>query len=59
MKFNQMWLVSVHRWLSTLHPFPDDASPGKVSADFKDGVLTVRLAKVAKAKPQQVEINVS
>ena len=39
--------------------FPDDASPGKVSADFKDGVLTVHLAKVAKAKPQQVEINVS
>jgi HSP20 family protein len=39
--------------------FPDDASPGKVSADFKDGVLTVRLAKVAKTKPQQVEINVS
>ena len=39
--------------------FPDDASPGKVSAEFKDGVLTVHLAKVAKAKPQQVEINVS
>ena len=39
--------------------FPDDASPGKVSADFKDGVLTVHLAKVAKAKPQQIEINVS
>jgi HSP20 family protein len=39
--------------------FPDDASAGKVSADFKDGVLTMHLAKVAKAKPQQVEINVS
>jgi HSP20 family protein len=39
--------------------FPDDASPGKVSADFKDGVLTVRLAKVVKAKPEQVEITVS
>ena len=38
---------------------PDDASPGKVSAEFKDGVLTVHLAKVAKAKPQQVEINAS
>ena len=38
---------------------PDDASPGKVSAEFKDGVLTVRLAKDEKAKPQQVEINVS
>jgi len=38
---------------------PDNASPGKVKAAFKDGVLTVRLAKDEKAKPQQVEINVS
>src|SRR5204863_9784733 len=38
---------------------PDDASPGKVTADFKDGVLKVHLAKDEKAKPQQVEINVS
>ena len=39
--------------------FPDDASPGKVSAEFKDGVLTVHLAKDEKAKPQQVEIKVT
>jgi HSP20 family protein len=39
--------------------FPDDASPGKVSAEFKDGVLTVHLAKDAKAKPQQVQVKVS
>jgi HSP20 family protein len=38
---------------------PDDASPGKISADFKDGVLKVHLAKDKKARPQQVEINVS
>jgi len=38
---------------------PDDASPGKVKAEFKEGVLTVRLAKDEKAKPRQVEINVS
>jgi HSP20 family protein len=37
---------------------PDDASPGKVSAEFKDGVLTVRLAKDEKAKPQQIEVKV-
>lgn len=38
---------------------PDDASPAKVSAEFKDGVLTVRLVKEEKAKPQQVEVKVS
>ena len=38
---------------------PDDASPAKVSAEFKDGVLTVHLVKDEKAKPQQVEVKVS
>ena len=38
---------------------PDDASPGKVTTDFKDGVLRVHLAKNAKARPQQVEVSVS
>jgi len=37
---------------------PDDASPAKVSAEFKDGVLTVHLVKSQKAKPQQVEVKV-
>jgi HSP20 family protein len=38
---------------------PDDASPAKVSAEFKDGVLTVHLTKTEKAKPQQVEVKVA
>ena len=38
---------------------PDDASPGKVSAEFKDGLLTVHLAKTQKAKPQQIEVKVA
>jgi HSP20 family protein len=38
---------------------PDDASPEKVCAEFKDGVLTVHLVKDAKAKPQQVEVKIS
>ena len=38
---------------------PDDASPGKVSAEFKDGVLRVHLAKDKKAKPQQIEVSVA
>ena len=38
---------------------PDDASPGKVTAEYKDGVLKVHLAKDEKARPQQVEVSVS
>ncbi len=38
---------------------PDDASPAKVSAEFKDGVLTVHLMKDEKAKPQEVEVKIS
>ena len=38
---------------------PDDANPARVSAEFKDGVLTVHLMKDEKAKPQQVEVKVS
>lgn len=38
---------------------PDDASPAKVSAEFKDGVLSVHLVKDEKAKPQQVEVKVA
>jgi HSP20 family protein len=38
---------------------PDDASPSKVSAEFKDGLLSVHLVKDAKTRPQQVEVNIS
>ena len=38
---------------------PDDASPGKVSAEFKDGVLTVHLTKTEKPKPQQIEVKIA
>jgi HSP20 family protein len=38
---------------------PDDASPGKITADFNDGVLKVHLAKNEKARSQQVEVRVS
>jgi HSP20 family protein len=39
--------------------FPDDASPSKVSAEFKDGLLTVHLAKTLKAKPTHIEVKVA
>lgn len=38
---------------------PDDASPAQVSAEFKDGMLSVHLAKTAKAKPQHIEVKVA
>lgn len=38
---------------------PDDADASKVSADFKDGVLKVHLAKDEKAKPKTIEVKVA
>ena len=37
---------------------PDDADDAKVAAEFKDGVLTVRLTKSEKARPKSVEVKV-
>jgi len=39
--------------------FPEDADESKVSAEFKDGLLTVRLAKSEKAKPRSVDVKVA
>jgi HSP20 family protein len=38
---------------------PDDADDSKVSAEFKDGVLTVHLAKSEKARPKSIEVKLS
>jgi len=38
---------------------PDFADPGKVDADYRDGMLRVTLAKKDEVKPKQVEIKVS
>jgi len=37
---------------------PEDADGSKVTADFKDGMLQVRLPKSVKAKPKAIEIKV-
>ena len=37
---------------------PDDADDSKVSAEFKDGLLTV-LAKSEKARPKSIDVKVS
>ena len=38
---------------------PEDADGSKVSAEYKDGVLRVRLPKSEKAKPKSIEVKVS
>ena len=38
---------------------PDAVTPAKVSAEFKDGLLSVHLVKDKKAKPRQIEVKVS
>jgi HSP20 family protein len=37
---------------------PDDADDSKVGAEFKDGVLAVRLGKSEKARPKSIEVKV-
>ncbi len=38
---------------------PDDADDSKVSADFKDGVLQVRIAKRENARPKVIDVKVN
>jgi len=38
---------------------PDNVDEGKVQAEFKDGILNVRLPKSEKAKPRAIEVKVS
>ncbi len=37
---------------------PDAVKPDKISAKFKDGVLTVQIPKAEEVKPKQIEIKV-
>ena len=38
---------------------PEDADDSKVTADFKDGLLSVHLVKNEKAKPKTIEVKVA
>ena len=38
---------------------PEDADPQQVNADFKDGVLSVHVAKDKNARPKSIEVNVN
>lgn len=49
---NEIWYGSFERSVT----LPDTADADKISADLKDGVLTVVIAKKASVKPRQIEI---
>ena len=38
---------------------PDNGDPTKVTAEFRDGVLTVRIPKSEHVKPKQIEVKVA
>ena len=38
---------------------PKTVDSGRIAADYKDGLLTVKLGKAEKAKPKEIEIKVS
>ena len=38
---------------------PEDADEGKVSADYKDGILKVHLPKSEKARPKSIDVKIS
>jgi len=38
---------------------PEDADPSKVNADFRDGILKVRIAKDEKTHPKSIEVKVA
>lgn len=38
---------------------PDTGDSEKISADYKDGMLTVKLAKLEEVKPKEVDVQIS
>lgn len=38
---------------------PTEVDPNRVQATYRDGILTVQLAKSEEAKPKQIQVNVS
>lgn len=37
---------------------PENADPEKISADYKDGLLTVHVAKTKKSKPKAIDVKI-
>jgi HSP20 family protein len=51
---NETWSGDFQRTLS----LPNAADPDKISAELKNGVLTIRLPKREEVKPKQISVNV-
>ena len=52
----------VERWYGNFHRsflLPKSADPEKISANLKNGVLTVTMAKREEAKPRQIPVSVN
>jgi len=51
---DETWSGSFHRSLS----LPDSVDPNQVSAEFRDGVLKIAVAKKAEHRPRQISVAV-
>jgi HSP20 family protein len=47
-----------HGAFSRSFTLPNTVDAGKISASYKDGVLTIRLPQREEAKPKQIAVNV-
>jgi predicted DsbA family dithiol-disulfide isomerase len=55
---NGLFAFFVLRIAQRSFTLPSSVDPGQVSADYAQGVLKIKLAKKAEAKPKQIKVNV-
>lgn len=53
---DRVWLGRSYGAFARSFTLPDGVDPEKMSADLADGVLTIRVPKLPKAKPRRIEI---
>ena len=56
MNFRHAEIVAAQFWRS--FSLPETARQDGIEATYKDGILEIRVPKVEKAKPRQIEVNV-
>jgi HSP20 family protein len=55
-KEKSRWVERSYGRFTRSFTLPADADPGRIDASFKEGVLTVTIAKTEETKPQQISI---